>query len=202
MSQPRERPILMSAPMVRALLAGTKAQTRRAMKPQPEPWEANPAILQWRDDHFFPDLPKHRAMCPYGVPGDRLWVRETHATLLAPNGKPLRTVYRADGDLNRDTLSGAKWTPGIHMHRHDSRLTLEITDVRVERLQEISEADAMAEGIGRYDNGTFGLNDPGACMGTTAVVAFMRLWESINGAGSWDANPWVWAISFRRIGDA
>ena len=60
----------------------------------------------------------------------------------------------------------------------------------------------MAEGIGRYDNGTFGLNDPGACMGTTAVVAYMRLWETINGAGSWDLNPWVWAISFRRIGDA
>jgi hypothetical protein len=193
LSQEVERPILMSAPMVRAILAGTKTQTRRAIK-RPERYE------RIRDCAFC---------CPYGLPGDRLWVRER--IMLPPDITPRmlregadtwpRCVYLADGwwfGRKRDlgTLSVADYdeeaerslwrelawrsVPCIHMPRWASRITLELTDVRVERLQEISQADVIAEGI-------------------PTQTDYRRLWDSINGAGSWDANPWVWALTFRRI---
>lgn len=220
----KERGIIFSAPMVRALLAGTKTQTRRIYKGTPKidgeqhPDGSGETWTEW-------------GRCPYGVPGDRLWVRETWgyfnpddtgddiepdrrdtsqqwAPELMQDGHPLRNYWRrriaykatfAEDKYGKGAVAPGRWRPSIHMPRWASRITLEITDVRVQRLQEISEADAMAEGIGRYDNGTFGLNDPGACMGTTAVVAYMRLWESINGPGSWEASPWVWVLAFRRL---
>lgn len=219
---PKERPILFSAPMVRALLAGTKTQTRRMVKPQPEARNTvfNPPDGEWAWWHKKLDaghLHTGRAaierlmepLCPYGKPGDRLWVRETFAKIDGQTQPWIETDYRATythGDRLGDSLGIKKrWTPAIHMPRSASRITLKITAVRVERLQEISEADCRAEGIREHhlngvrhwDNGTGVL-----MIGTGGVRidhAYRSLWESINGAGSWDVNPWVWVIEFRRI---
>ncbi len=175
--------------MVRAILAGTKTQTRRVVKDRHI--AAAPPVA------FFQYL---RENCPYGVPGDRLWVRETHAT----NSHGDRAYYRADchqrgKDWIRPMGEGAeicigRWTPAIHMPRWASRLTLEITAVRVEQLQEIGEADAVAEGCAGGHGAI-----KGYAYNATPQEHYRALWESINGAGSWDANPWVWALSFRRV---
>jgi hypothetical protein len=175
----RERPILFSAPMVRALLAGTKTQTRRIVK----------GGIPFDDDFEI-------VASPYGDPGDRLWVRESHwwfkdepdnsCGYYPPKLTREDVEYRADGDDGRKV-----WRPSIHMPRWASRITLEVTGVRVERLQDISEADARAEGV-----------EPNAFERTAdnyGSVLYRRLWESINGPGSWDANPWVWVVEFRRI---
>lgn len=197
-----DRPILMSAPMVRAILAGTKTQTRRVVKPQPfrDPsthgyqWHGGAALLRagYGARYVHTNLePMKRAVmkcCPYGQPGDRLWVRETWAKWGVDYqggegpSKHEEPIYRADGDPwdERD-----KWRPGMFMPRWASRITLEATGVRVERLQDISEADAMAEGCETEHP-------------DTAVGAYEWLWESIHGPGSWDANPWVWVVSFQR----
>lgn len=201
----KERPILFSGPMVRALLAGTKTQTRRVVKPQPTHF--NPAGV--------PRLAKPVGsskviQCPYGQHGDRLWVRETWQTFergynvykAIPTRRPSDScvLYAADdvdGDLG--------WRPSIHMPRWASRITLEITSVRVERLQDISEADAIAEGIERKEDGIGWKRGPiSGDVPNTATrtgfpgLAYQSLWEQINGPGSWDANPWVWVIEFRR----
>lgn len=176
-----ERPIIFRGPMVRALLAGTKTQTRRVVKPQPV---RDRGVLLER--------------CPYGAPGDLLWVRETfihepagycwEASVSIPC-RPAITVYRADSEGDS---RGAGWSPSIHMPRWASRITLEITGVHVERVQEISEADAMAEGAAPLlvppDGGS-----------TPHVEGYRALWMALHGPGSWDANPWVWVIGFRRV---
>jgi hypothetical protein len=193
----KERPILFSGPMVRAILAGTKTQTRRMVKRQGD-MEFDPA-----DPHYGPywlayaagdlDGEDAKVRCPYGVPGDRLWVRETWAVqheydTAAPSeiGASARWHYAATEDLG-----GLRKRPSIFLPRRGSRILLEITEVRVERLQEISEQDARAEGVA-----------PNAFERTAdnwGGVLYRRLWESINGAGSWDANPWVWVVSFKRL---
>jgi len=219
-----ERPMLMSAPMVRALLAGTKTQTRRVVKPPRNrpafvlldhgngwwPYQSDDGESELCDDGM-----EHPYTCPYGKPGDRLWVREAfmhepadycwEASVSIPC-RPASTVYRADFP---DSRPGEGWKPSIHMPRCASRITLEVTAVRVERLQEISEADAIAEGIttiwpdGPRDDG--GPNhytvdvDPGHLNGPTAATVYRMLWELINGEGSWDANPWVWVVEFKRV---
>jgi hypothetical protein len=226
--------------MVRALLAGTKTQTRRAVKGAPDDWTPmqpqvfSPTVIDRHGDEQ-PGSDAYGAgnedgdcwiRCPYGQPGERLWVREAWAhwgrddqcgEAPATTAQP---IYRADGDHwdERD-----RWRPSIHMPRWASRITLEITEVRVERLQDISESDADAEGCERLDSdredpdwnlcpqcgGTrlytsFGPN-LGACPDTdctkcdTYVKRYRHLWETINGEGTWDANPWVWAISFKRV---
>lgn len=191
----RERPILMSAPMVRALLAGTKTQTRRVVKPQPSILSGD--LLCWKDDALTDD--EMAARCPYGRPGDRLWVRETHSIGPGP-GVPLQpgesagtlrwphVTYLADGAIERrDTRwKGAFGVtrPSIHMPRWASRITLRITDVQVERLQDISEKDAVAEGTAGHPDGPW--------------HAYRSLWTLINGPGSWDANPWVWVLTFEK----
>lgn len=219
----KERPILFSAPMVRAILAGTKTQTRRAAKGRALEWLA-PGM-------FTPAFVADPAndMCPYGQPGDRLWVREAFAhwtTRELFSGRPMEvTSYRAgrfmlrlpegappslpfeqwerfwDDDLKPEDV---RWRPSIHMPRALSRILLEITDVRVQRLQDISGSDARAEGVERIHcygpdcpDGEDGCNARG-CYG--ARERFHELWDSINGAGAWDANPWVWAVSFNRMG--
>jgi hypothetical protein len=202
----KERPILFSAPMVRAILDGSKTQTRRVLKQATGPSlsvgidDAAPGVaeLSW----LWGDGPGHevhetikQVACPYGKSGDRLWVRE--AIRLVPDQEPddgtsrVLSIYDADGSL---TPADAwpwrrKFLPPMHCPRGLSRITLEITSVRVERLQDISEADAMAEGVnaGKY----LGLERANA-------RAFSELWESINGPDSWAANPWVWVIEFRR----
>ena len=205
----KEHPILFSAPMVRALLNGSKMQTRRVCKP------AQAASLshvvdcphgQWGDedgDVLFKS--------PYGVLGDRLWVRETHAKIIGQSGGWIETDYFATykhGDRLGDSLGVKKrWTPSIHMPRAASRINLEVTGVRVERLQDISEADALAEGVEALDSamGCFyknyltsnGYEHHFTCGST--VESYRTLWESINGAGGWAANPWVWVVEFQRI---
>lgn len=195
--------------MVRALLAGTKTQTRRIVKPQPHGVAlvaSGNHLFDYRDDlgDYSRVVPMDKAvtLCPQGKPGDRLWVREAWA------GSVATVVASADpGDIGsqrgmvayRATYASNgcpfdKWRPSIHMPRWASRITLEITGVRVQRLQEISDEDALAEGIDRFDVLTDGNPPPGWHRGT-----YSKLWERVNGPGSWDENPWVWAISFRRF---
>jgi hypothetical protein len=157
----------------------------------------------------FNDLPGMRQIlrnCPYGKPGDRLWVRETFADLRGtgiehrpdPSGPLKRYAFAADhppgsnGDEARKEF-GVKWKPSIHMPRAASRITLEITGVRVERLQDISEADAVSEGA------TWSFSRSGPRGDLSVKAGFVDLWESINGPGSWDANPWVWVVEFKRL---
>ena len=200
----KERPILFSAPMVRALLDGSKTQTRRVVKPAPGDV---PGTMRHPDVAIFGAL-AHAAYgdewrCPYGQPGERLWVREAWqhqeggAIYDAAGGVAdafeSETVYRA----SRPHYPGP-WKPSIHMPRGASRIDLEIVDVRVERLQNISEADAIAEGIG-LNPSAVGVRMSGDNPEPMAVAMYRALWEQINGAGSWDANPWVWAVSFKVV---
>ena len=195
----KERPILFSAPMVRAILAGRKTQTRRAAKPVFHPDLGNiyypgALVLEHEPQHVI-----DRA-CPYGQPGDRLWVREawtTHACFdhFPPRDLTTRSIhYLADDECRTGRYRHARFMP-----RWASRILLEVVSVRVERLNDISEADAVAEGIiQQKTTGWFsvpGINGAG----TSARAAYALLWNSINGAGSWDKNPWVWVVEFKRI---
>lgn len=201
----KEHPILFSGPMVRALLAGTKTQTRRVVK------GVGPAHAQaisfadgaWQyadNDGWHAARPPR---CPYGAPGDRLWVRETFAKIDGQTQPWIETDYRATyihGDRLGDTLGIKKrWTPAIHMPRAASRITLEVTGVRVEQLQDISEADARAEGSPCVDDfsGREVLFPDASKIGSWRL-GYRVVWESINGPDSWAANPWVWVIEFRR----
>lgn len=196
----KERPILFSAPMVRALLAGAKTQTRRIVKPV---GNDDGFVLQDYGDGWWPyrsddgespfkgenEIPH---ACPYGAPGDRLWVRETWAR----DSEDGALFYRADVGTGNEAddwqhnidvgASGYRWRPSIHMPRAASRITLEIAEVRVEKLHAISAADCWAEGIPMSPD-------------VNPIHEYAELWEQINGAGSWDLNPWVWVLSFRSI---
>lgn len=200
----KERPILFSAPMVRALRAGTKTQTRRVVKDRHIDAAPPACFFQWL-----------RERCPYGQTGDRLWVRETwqHSNFpLGPYDESCTVFYRADYMDDPHGPDGEKspegryrnWEPSIHMFRSASRTLLEVTAVRVERLQDISAADAVAEGIARDGDGYERFHvDPDAPVGQSftrnPVLAYRGLWESINGVGAWDKNPWVWVIEFKRV---
>jgi hypothetical protein len=237
MSDVRERPILFSGPMVRALLAGTKTQTRRIVKPQPgagldETHGGRKSFDAYEPENNetggvlplgFADYNDRYWRCPYGKPGDRLWVRETF--MLESNfgledeegyqppfkdGRPIKRgespdwgkwwtqAHYAASDPKPELCKAsdddrmAGWKPSIHMPRWASRITLEITGVRVERLQEISEDDAEAEGAG------FEYCEILQCSGSYRG-GYANLWERINGDGTWDSNPWVWVVSFRRL---
>lgn len=224
----KERPILFSAPMVRAILAGQKTQTRRVVKPQGA-------------HHLFPflDLPgnptgewawcssshvvSRHIHCPYGQPGDRLWVKETWADLTETHGARWERFndetrryergvdpfvwYRADGDLSDKgdgNIHYAPWRPSIFMPRWASRIQLEVVSVRVERLNDISEDDCWAEGIVEVMHLLDNFSQAemakrlGLCL-EDAKPLYAQFWESINGTGSWDANPWVWVVEFRRV---
>lgn len=198
----RERPILMSAPMVRALLSGTKTQTRRVCKPaanlsavvacqDPATYREGQRPPYITPGWFGDEEGDVQFFCSYGAPGDRLWVRETFAKIDGQTQPWIETDYRATythGDRLGDTLGIKKrWTPAIHMPRAASRITLEVTGVRVERLQNISRGDAMAEGC----------PFPNMAQGADPRAWFADLWQEINGHGSWGANPWVWVIEFQ-----
>jgi hypothetical protein len=190
--------------MVRAILDGSKTQTRRIVKPQPENL-AGPNFDGLWSDTVDPIV--RYFGCPYGVAGDRLWVRETWMPRCTNSEELIQ--YRAGGglrefpkglNLSEDLLyefamdDGKRWRPSIHMPRWASRITLEITGVRVERLQEISEADLYKEGIAlpreiermRYTAAHWLLGQ------------YRQLWDSLYGKGAWERNPWVWVIEFRR----
>lgn len=195
----KARPILFKPDMVRAILEGRKAQTRRAMKIQP-PTEAHQILTvisstdrkkEGKSHWGVMDETKTRILksdpryfsCPYGAPGDLLWVRESWGIIDDNTVVTGAAAYRATDPMALD-----KWRPSIHMPRWASRLTLEITDVRVERLQDISEDDAECEGVTPAT--------PPEQTGARHKPAFRHLWEDINGEESWSANPWVWVVEF------
>jgi len=237
----KERPILFSGEMVRAILDGRKTQTRRVVKPQPVPAEkAEPGEVVWfggelqrvresrgRNKRAAGHLNAHDWR-PYGQPGDRLWVKETFRFTsewddLPPGDVPAGqdVWFEADGKHPMGWGDG-RLRSSIHMPRWASRITLEIVGVRVERLKDISAKDCLAEGIdlppipvpagtsvadaikwaesrpqavkAREWAGGF---DAGHCQ--LVRVHYSELWDRINGAGSWDANPWVWALTFRKV---
>lgn len=203
----KERPILFAGPMVRALLADTKTQTRRIGKTQCAEWtelaveyslHAKKGKVAVATHLAYPNGSARHGICecPYGIPGDRLWVRETFARIDGQTRPWIETDYKATyahGDRLGDSLGiRKKWSPSIHMPRHASRITLEITSVRVERLCDISPDDCIAEGAWPIEQRELG-------RGHEAVAAFRIFWESINGPGSWAINPWVWVVEFRRV---
>lgn len=216
----REHPILFSPPMVRAILEGRKTQTRRAIShfdgstyaldPANVRWQFNEGSddqrVDWRNKWYaYPKnsgssaFPVYGLRCPFGQPRDRLWVRETWA----PCGKqsyPAADMVRHgdDGAIHRatwDRSPPSRWRPSIFMPRWASRITLEVTGVRVERLQEISEEDALAEGVIRRPiEGEPDLSLP-------ARDGYQWLWDTLNakrGFG-WEKNPWVWVVEFKRV---
>lgn len=219
----KERPILFSAPMVRAILEGRKTQTRRAVNGVADPDEievlgdSGEAFMHSGACESFCDYACGGAVlkCPYGIPGDRLWVKEKwrpawHHEIFCC------VQYAADSSYRKPTITdedrglrfadmceqsgdhAEPWHPSIHMWREFSRLMLEITGIRVERLQEISDSDAIAEGARNHAECEYW--DP--CRQETMGPGkheFMRIWNAINGKCSWDANPWVWVIEFKRI---
>ena len=219
----KERPIPFNDPMVRALLADTKTQTRREVKlpadakhvrywappsGRSESGYADPGVNYWTPDPGGETESNHLNPCPYGQPGDRLWVQETwrHTAhdldearritedIMSGTAVDYAATYidkcMRELGFSRDDAEMAfdfeEWRHHSKMPRWASRILLEVTAVRVERLQDISEADAMAEGC---------YTDP-AC---PAYDAYRSLWESINGPGSWDANPYVWVVEFKRV---
>ena len=193
-----ERPIIFSAPMVRAILAGTKTQTRRVVKLKPwhqieERDDGSPWPWMYDDDRTA----DHWVPCPYGQPGDRLWVREAWGFEKRTEDDPLLELvatYRADDAEHIFPVN--RWRPSIHMPRHLSRITLEVTAVRVERLRDISASDCLAEGIGQ-PLGRSEIWTP--TLKAAAVHDYSVLWQSIHGTGSWDDNPWVWVVEFKRL---
>ncbi|HDH0408326.1 TPA: hypothetical protein PIO36_004458 [Klebsiella pneumoniae] len=230
MTKITERGMIFNAEMVRALLSGRKTQTRRIMKPQPEPcprgghwWPSNVFKTML---HVEDEMQNGKGgwgglvgdACPFGAVGDRIWVRETWGVVshafsddgLMIDWVPDRpataihempfgngyysgyAIYAADGDYTWGDDDGYEdgrscWKPSIHMPRAASRILLEITDVRVERLRSMSQDDARAEGV-------IAASGP-----MEAGLAFRELWDSIYGEESWKANPWVWVIKFKRI---
>ena len=198
--------MIFNGEMVRAILDGRKTQTRRIMKPQPEPcprgghwWPSNVFKTML---HVEDEMQNGKGgwgglvgdACPFGDLGDRIWVRETWAE--AGASAPDLKLYRANYPEHVPSIyenvpptEEIRWTPSIHMPRWASRILLEITDVRVERLKSISDGDAIREGCSTAD----------MMSGDCVADVFARLWVSIYGSDSWNANPWVWVIEFKRV---
>lgn len=248
MPEIKERPILFSAPMVRAILEGQKTVTRRPVKGGQIPTEGTSVPVgdrqRWsaigqRDPRYgfcvfgsteaecAKELEEF-APCPYGKPGERLWVRETFALLGNEDGvcidwndrlikgdeQEAARIYRASCDRadyglwnipdkadwkpdTEDMLYEGAWRPSIHMPRWASRILVEITEVRVERLQEITYEQAVAEGVHRGPLREWSASDEGGACHKYPVPAFRDLWQSTG--GNWDANPWVWVVEFKQV---
>lgn len=255
--QNKERPIIFSGPMVRAILEGTKTQTRRAIKPQPDTtYNGEPywhiGGLRWRPSGQ-PPAGNNPIRCPYGKPGDRLWVKETWNTV-NPDGKPTSVLYKADGatiyqpfpsaeagwkaEQDAEALNASRWNSPLFMPRWASRITLEVIEVRAHRVQEITEADAQAEGATARlrclpafgSDLRTGWSMDWSRIGTpskyahaseikgrdtepleardialsSARFAFANYYNKVNRSKpgaltAWDANPWVWAVTFKRL---
>jgi hypothetical protein len=199
----KEHPILFSTPMIQAILAGNKTQTRRIVKPQPELQDRTG--FHWKGRMYGIGFSKRETFrnfeskCPYGKIGDVLWVRETFCNYHGG------IIYKADGKYN-GIVDGDlyQWKPSIFMPKEACRIKLEITDIRVERVQEISEADAIKEGA----PDSMSIDELRVLQGMDWIIpspfqmhqfGFMAIWCKINGQESWLNNPWVWVISFKRI---
>lgn len=229
----KERPVIFNGEMVRAILDGRKTQTRRVMNVQPKPSETRPGDFWFSSKklesmvhvsdfmpcnspiadchHFFQEH-----CCPFGQVGDRLWVREAFGMQVRRDGLGGTGEFRVYRASNPDAVKyttacgksvPVKWTPSIHMPRWASRITLEITAVRVERLNSISEEDAKAEGVRvvkvREDGERYcDYLSPEINHYRRPSDSFISLWESIYGEESWQHSPWVWVIEFRRVGGA
>lgn len=210
---------MFSGPMVRAILEGRKTVTRRPIKPSMRGFDVSFELHQqddgsWRPMHTFDEScmddqgTEHPVVCPFGKPGDRLWVRETwycdhFEVMRGPYLKPAdldvtearddgTLVYAADG-LTPYEADQPVWKPSIHMPRWASRILLEVTDVRVERLQDISDNQARAEGYPASREAETGGSD------MDAWLWFRTLWGEINGREAFADNPWVWVVEFKRI---
>jgi hypothetical protein len=227
----KEHPILFSGPMIRAILENRKTQTRRVVKPQPEAawmdWVINTNLggdnRYWVDGEPTMHLNMEKDFsskgeCPYGKPGDRLWVREAWAIAdiydkdsgnqgqmpfeLGGTTQGISIWYKAGGGKHFKASNPGRWRSPLFMPRAASRITLEITDVRVERLQAITEADAIAEGM--YSNtmalAALGLPPETPFISPYHVDKYRIVWESINGKKyPWASNPWVWCVEFKRV---
>ncbi len=188
----KERPIIFSGEMVRAILERRKTQTRRVIKPQPL------SEISYRD--YCAVVDGKKIFCPYGQPGDRLWVKETlhrfdidlHSTMIGATYDADLTAVIGQGPQGSWCGRALGWPwkhdtlPSIHMPRWASRITLEITGVKVERLQDITVGDAINEGFGRYG---------------FPIDGFEMIWDRLNAKRGyvWDVNPWVWVIEFKKI---
>lgn len=224
----KERGMIFNSEMVRAILDGRKTQTRRIMKVQPESNQLGLLLItdstkrsdigkyHWAESNATGNHVRSKLfLCPFGAVGDRIWVREGFfpAPLEMQSEPPRKTMWNiayrdgmqmeklAPAEYNPTIYNYERWTPSIHMPRWASRILLEITDVRVERLNAISEEDARAEGI--IDGGCLNCGEPEPCGCANpepdATDAFAYLWQSIYGQASWNANPWVWVIVFKRV---
>lgn len=203
----KERPILFNEPMVQAILAGTKTQTRRPMKAQPD----GQPVRDPGDGRWYVNGGPWLASPPAAV-GDVLWVRETWRTEELPSGEdgvrfaadgafvPIANTEKAANDwieAHNNGKYGLKLRPSIHMPRWAARIFLRVTDVRVQRVRDITEDDAMAEGVNVLDASQFTVDVPARLI--NARVAFGDLWSEVYGRDSWDCNEWVWALTFERI---
>ena len=214
-------PILFSTPMVQAIIEGRKSMTRRVMKPQPY-LEDGSTIWSYSKDSFG-SLPPNKMTespfgfkCPYGQVGDVLWVREKTCYVMIEHAHDLLVGFRErrqiiyGTDFHEDWMKYAKekylykWEPSLFMPKAACRIFLKITDIRVERLQDITEQDAVGEGIeeAEFDNVNkcrvfkhYGYQNAV----TDAKDSFQSLWHSINGEESWNANPWVWVVEFKKV---
>ncbi len=197
--------ILFSTPMIKAILAGRKTQTRRVIKGTP---------LEWLTDEFTPEFvaSADNDLCPYGKPGDILWVREKHQVykvlndfIITYSDGTVQTFYYKQLSLNtikrlnsRKSLNKDKWVTARFMPRELSRIALQITDIRAQRLQDISEEDAQAEGVDKDYYG-YGSGKKEKDRISTYKHGFTTIWSNINGFDSWQDNPWVWAITFNVL---
>lgn len=196
----KERGIIFNAEMVRAILDGRKTQTRRIVKnvmPDNGIWLKKPTKTRSGTTTHVLDAPKHN-LCPLGKIGDRLYVREAFKTGVCTESTIAYKATHKPSDLEEGWYEEIKWTPSIHMPRRYSRITLEITDVRVEQLQDISKQDAISEGApqGHYSidviSRRFGFPD-------FSRSWFAQIWMDIYGEDSWSSNPWVWVIEFKKV---
>ncbi|TBO64366.1 hypothetical protein EXU18_24510 [Klebsiella pneumoniae] len=221
-----ERGMIFNGDMVRAILDGRKTQTRRVMRVQPESNQLGLLLItdstkrsdigkyHWADSNATGNHVRSKLFsCPFGAVGDQIWVREAFrvhsratdvATLVykaSERNSWTEQTHRVPVAVCNKPATPVKWTPSLHMPRWASRIVLEITDVRVERLNAISEEDARAEGI--IDGGCLNCGEPEPCGCANpepdATDAFAYLWQSIYGQESWNANPWVWVIEFERV---
>jgi hypothetical protein len=213
-TKPKERGIIMTADSVRGILAGRKTQTRRIIKPQPdwlqpeeccaviepEGWQGTGHSGLWSEGGD-PETEVRR--CPFGMPGDRLWVREawgTNAThdKIAPRDLPEWAQFAYAASVN---MAGIKVRSPLHMPRRASRLTLELTNVRVERVQDISEDDAKAEGIKitTYAIGPHFGAESGKMTDRTASAAYAQVWNALHGPDAWKRNDWVFVLDFKKV---